>query len=377
MKPKRSFFAEQKEQSEIKSSIVTKYFRAWCTVMLANKKRYKNISRIAYMDFFCGPGRYDDGSKSTPLLVLEAALANPDLANLLMTVFNDRDEGSIKSLVKSIDELPGIEKLKFKPIVLNDEVGKNAEAVFSELRLCPVFSFFDPFGYKGLSAALIRSLIKDWGCDSVFFFNYSRINAGLNNEAVSAHIDALFGKDRANRMRKIIETKSPRDRENIILEELAAALKEIGAQYVLPFRFARANGKRLSHALVFVTKNIKGYEIMKGIMASESSTMDQGVASFSFSPADASTPLLFSLARPLEALAADLQEHFSGESLTVKEIYDRHHIDRPFVKKNYKTALLDLERTGVVSAYPKVESRPKRMGENTIGDNVLITFRKK
>lgn len=50
----------------------------------------------------------------------------------------------------------------------------------------------DPFGYKGLSWALIRSVIKDWGSDCVFFFNYSRINAGINNPIVNEHMEALF-----------------------------------------------------------------------------------------------------------------------------------------------------------------------------------------
>jgi hypothetical protein len=39
---------------------------------------------------------------------------------------------------------------------------------------------------------------------------------------------------------------------------------------------------------------------MKDIMAKESSTDDQGVPSLTYSPADASMPLLFSLQRPLD-----------------------------------------------------------------------------
>ena len=55
---------------------------------------------------------------------------------------------------------------------------------------------------------------------------------------------------------------------------MAAALKDLGARFVLPFRFRTASGGRTSHDLIFVTKNELGYSIMKGIMASQSSTDD-------------------------------------------------------------------------------------------------------
>lgn len=86
------FFQEQREQSMIKARIVSKYFSAWANVILATQKRYPQFSqRMAYVDLFAGPGRYDDQSKSTPVLVLETILAHPDLANRVVTLFNDKD----------------------------------------------------------------------------------------------------------------------------------------------------------------------------------------------------------------------------------------------------------------------------------------------
>ena len=57
--------------------------------------------------------------------------------------------------------------------------------------------FVDPWGYKGLSLRLINSVLKDWACECIFFFNYNRINMGLGNDAVKEHMDALFGEERA------------------------------------------------------------------------------------------------------------------------------------------------------------------------------------
>ncbi|MEH2386033.1 MAG: three-Cys-motif partner protein TcmP [Nostoc sp.] len=84
-----SFFDEQKEQSLIKARIVEKYFWAWAKVIIPTAKKFD--PRIAYIDLFAVPGRYKDGSKSTPIKVLETAISNSDMQNMLVTVFNDAD----------------------------------------------------------------------------------------------------------------------------------------------------------------------------------------------------------------------------------------------------------------------------------------------
>jgi three-Cys-motif partner protein len=370
----KSFFDEQQEQSQVKAEIVAKYFNAWTDVMLANAKKGYRIDRIGYVDLFAGPGRYKDGAKSTPLLVLERAIEKPDLAARLVTIFNDSATENVNSLTAAIASLPGLERLKFPPVIDCSEVGESAREMFNEMSMRPTFSFIDPFGYKGLSRGIIQSMIKDWGCDSVFFFNYVRINAGINNDSVRYHMDALFGKSRIDRMRNFLVGKTPNDREALILEELAQALKELGARYILPFRFRRPDGSRTSHALIFVTKNIRGYEIMKDIMARASSTVDQGVPSFEYSPADERCPLLFSLNRPLETLATDLLVQFKGRRMTMREVYTEHNVGTPFIAANYKRVLTDLEASGAITADPPAEKRPIRKGERSFGDNVLVKF---
>lgn len=367
------FFNEQKDQSAVKAAIVAKYFTAWSGVMLGNAKRM-TIQKLAYIDLFAGPGRYRDGAKSTPLMVLEKAIENPELARRLVTVFNDAEPKNVNSLRSAVDALPDIVKLNYPPQILCSEVDENAQRVFAGARMCPTFSFIDPFGYKGLSRGFIQAVVKDWGCDCVFFFNYNRINAGIANDAVRRHMDALFGTARIERMRTIIQGMSPSEREGFVLEELAQALRELGAQYILPFRFRRSDGNRTSHALVFVTKNPLGYEIMKGIMAGVSSTEDEGVPSFEYAPADARCPLLFSLNRPLETLGNDLLTTFSGKTIPMKDIYRRHNVGTPFIEKNYKKVLTELEASGKISAFPPAVHRPLRKGEPTFGNDVRVTF---
>jgi hypothetical protein len=143
----------------------------------------------------------------------------------------------------------------------------------------------------------------------------------------------------------------------------------MGGTFVLPFRFKR--GARTSHSLIFVSKHFRGYEIMKGIMAGESSTTDQDVPSFAYSPADASTPLLFSLAQPFDKLLKDLPKAFVGKALKMQHVYENHSVDTPYTKTNYKKALMQLEAEGKLTASPSAAERRK----GTFADQVMVTFK--
>jgi three-Cys-motif partner protein len=108
-----SFFEESSEQSQIKARIVAKYFVAWAKVVIPSAKSHTNT--IAYVDLFAGPGRYKDGTVSTPVLILEKALRDPDMRRMLVTLFNDKNKENADSLSHVIRALPGIERLSHKP----------------------------------------------------------------------------------------------------------------------------------------------------------------------------------------------------------------------------------------------------------------------
>jgi three-Cys-motif partner protein len=369
----KTFFDDQKEQSFVKSTIVSKYFWAWAKVISSVQDRYgRSDKRIAYIDLFAGPGRYEDNAKSTPLLVLEKAIDDPQMADRLVTFFNDRNPKNAQSLQKTIYEMPGIQKLKYQPDVKNIEIGSAIAEQFKQMKLVPTLLFVDPWGYKGLSLNLIDSVLKNWGCDCIFFFNYNRINMGLNNEIVKEHMNALFGEQRADELRAKLSRLVPHERELTIVEELGQAFQTMGYKYVLPFRFRNEGGTRTSHHLIFVSKEFLGYDIMKGIMANASSSTAQGVASFEYNPADKRMPLLFQLARPIDDLAEILLRDFAGKTLSVEQIYKQHSIGKPFILKNYKEVLKRLESQGKILANPPASERKK----DSLADTVIITFPK-
>lgn len=363
------FFDETSQQSIVKTKLVSKYFWSWAKVMIANyKRKVDKRGNIAYIDLFAGPGRYKDGTASTPLLVLQQAITDPEMRRRLVTIFNDKDENHSHSLEQAIQSLPNVETLQHAPKVMNHEVGDNIVMMFEQMHMIPTFFFVDPWGYKGLSLRLINAVLKNWGSDCIFFFNYNRINMGLNNKAVEDHMNALFGKERADELRERLQQLSPQERELTIVEELSQALKGSERRYVLPFRFRTDEGTRTSHHLIFVSKHPLGYGIMKDIMARESSKETQGVPSFEYNPADERQQLLFELSRPLDDLGGMLLSTFAGRTLSMQQIYGEHNVNTPYIKRNYKDALLQLEKEGKIEAY-----KAKRR-KGTFADDVLVTF---
>jgi hypothetical protein len=211
----------------------------------------------------------------------------------------------------------------------------------------------------------VHGVIKDWASECVFFFNYSRINAGVSNERVFTHMEALFGKENFGALRERLKSSSV-NREAAIMEHLIKAMTDAGAKFVLPFRFRNAAGNRTTHYLIFVTKHQIGYEIMKEIMAVESSYSDQGVPSLEYSPAMAGVTKLFETA--LDDLEDQLTVHFVGKTCSMVDIHHDHNPGTRYIKRNYKSALGNLETAKRVAT-----NKPNRKA-GTFADDVLVTF---
>ncbi len=267
--------------------------------------------------------------------------------------------------------------LKWEPRVINTEVNEELAKAFESAKTVPTLFFVDPFGYKGLSLQLISSFLGNWGCDCIFFFNYNRISMSITIKAVEEHIDALFGKERADKLRSLPPMDSS-NRELSIIEAMSQSLKEKAGQYVLPFRFKNDRGTRTSHYLIFVSKHRRGYEIMKDIMADEGTNLDKGVPSFEYNPATHDQIPLFESLHLLEELADKLMEYFAGKTVTMRQIYDQHYnqftVGTRYIKRSYREGLLKLEAEGKIQTDPPADKRPKRKGNITFGPKVKVTF---
>jgi three-Cys-motif partner protein len=375
-----TFFDSPSEKSLIKIQIVTKYFPSWAKIIVPRAKK-KGIKKVGYIDLFSGPGIYKDGSKSTPVFILETAINDPylrdDLREMLVTFFNDIELEHFQSLQEVINTIPGINKLRCKPKIYNMEVGEEITQIFKQTQFIPTLFFIDPYGYKGLSLELISSAIKGWGCDCIFFFDYNDINRHLTNSAVAKHINALFGESRANKLREEVKNKQSEERELAITQAIKDALQDVGGSYTQEFRFKQDDADRTSHYIIFVSKDPTGHKIIKEIMGNLSSSRPQGVPSFEYKPPKDHEQLsLFDYenSRPLDDLEKMLLDEFAGKTMSMIEIFNKHHVGMRYIKPNYKDALKNLETQGKITVNPPHEQRPKSRGEVTFADSVIVTF---
>lgn len=273
-----NFFESPSEQSKIKVNIVVSYFTAWSRIMCKN---WSSSIDIGYVDLFCGPGVYQDGSESVPILLLKDVLGNQNLCNRMWFFFNDKSEGNIENLKKEIKRIDVNNKLD-KRIQFSDQTidDKFAERIKINAK-GPILSFVDPFGYKGLTIDLISKLIQNNGSECIFFFNYNRINMALsNNTKFDEYLEGIFGATKVNTLKEELRGLTAEEREPVVLNALVEALKNNNANYVLPFKFYRIDMVRTSHFIIFVSKHKRGCSIMKQIMYANSARDVDGVASF-------------------------------------------------------------------------------------------------
>jgi three-Cys-motif partner protein len=141
------FFSAQRTASAVKTKIVVDYFPAWARIM----KSKSRSGKIGYLDFFSGPGLFDDGTESTPVQIMRAIISDEQLRKMTLSIFEDKDPEAAHSLSKALSNLKGFNELGHAPNISHGESARNEiEDYFKSRAVIPTFMFLDPFGYVGL-----------------------------------------------------------------------------------------------------------------------------------------------------------------------------------------------------------------------------------
>ena len=105
-------------------------------------------------------------------------------------------------------------------------------------------------------------------------------------------------------------------------------------------------------------------------MAPRSSNHPESVPSFEYNP-HFRGELQLEDRSWIPRLQADLLREFGGQALLVREIIERHHVGKNYIKKNYKRALKDLEAVSRVTIEPPAgQRRAGTLNEKTC----VVTF---
>jgi three-Cys-motif partner protein len=363
------FFTVQRENSKVKAEIVSKYFYSWATVLTKGF----GLKKIAYIDLFCGPGIYGDGAKSTPILILESAIRHPYIGNALMTYFNDEIPEQVERLKIAINDLEGVENLKYQPEFASERITEDVDKLIEKYKGIPMLLFADPFGYEDISLKLIKSFVQNPYSECVIFFNYSNINRASSVPVLQHKLIPLFGKERTNWLIDQVKNASSGKRAIKIISAFRSALiSVIPGCLSLPFRFYDFRN-RISHHIIFITKNPLAFKMMKEIMDHESRQTSQGVPLFDYLPKGNKVENEFFGKYSIENLAKELQSRFGGNDMSTQQVYFQHHLNRRYVKRNYQTAINYLKATGRLKIIKRQASKSQLL---TINDETIINIQR-
>ena len=330
--------------SQVKSKILVNAFLGWASVML-----HANPVALWYVDLYCGRGTYtQDGSWATPLQLFDRVAKHPALLDVLKMLFNDSREASVFQLRDALIAHPEYGQMRNPP---RFSVGEVDEAMVAELQRrrprTPTYAFIDPFGYKGLTQRLIREVLREYGCDVMFFFNYHIVKRVLANpnSVMRGHLEALLGVDRTTELREKMSMRLPeQELEQAILAALGESMKAIDGRTVLTFAFRRPTG-HASHHLAFVSKHPRGFEVAKDAMAKNSSWQyDGSIPSLEYIEPGFEHTLVRMDSPSIAKLTQLLIERKGGETVTVDQAYESVLFDTPYYKPNVREALVGLVR---------------------------------
>lgn len=143
-----SFFKGKRPWSKIKDQVLGQYIPPYLS------KVAKLGRRIILIDAFAGPGKYEDGTSGSPLIICQAAEHNA--RDYYQAIFVNSDRGHHEQLSHVLSSL--IAQKKVIPIYGTAE--SLLVKVRDVLRDHTVFLYLDPFGLRGCELSLIEPFLR-------------------------------------------------------------------------------------------------------------------------------------------------------------------------------------------------------------------------
>lgn len=259
-----SFRVPQISGPQVKDTIIVSFFTLWAKMVVFHAKRVGN--KIGLVDFGCGAGKNEDGTEAAPLLVLRSAVESEEIANLLVPVFLDKDPKNIIKLRKAVSEISGIEALVNEPQY--EKANTCDELIYNlqKIHLLPSLVVLDLISIKDLNLQAISAQIREESFDGVFLLNYSLLENMIANPFKAKHLETAFGKTTADRLRSVAEQLNPKQKESFFMKTFLEGLKSLKGYHYVTLTYEK--GKDI-HYLVFVTRFMSRYRLMKELMSTK------------------------------------------------------------------------------------------------------------
>ena len=355
------FFEKQTHSSRIKASIVSDYFPSYCKIIV----RKHEPRQLRFIDLFSGPGYYEDGNASTPILIARHCKNDSFLKNKVRLIFNDNtystelEQNFVKEFPKgtflyephfgksTVGDHQGITDFLVKPT----HEGKNNEY--------PSLLFIDPFGYKGIETKVLAEFLKNWGNEIFLFVNTKRIHPALENEKFDGLMQDLFPTtlETIKTDRKFKSTVS--ERLNLIINNLGKEYQSIlgGTVYYTAFKFQEEDIDTTSHYILHITKGAKGYELIKTVYNDFANvgTIFDGVNTYTFDAKKLETKvieLFDTKSENIDKLKNELYTTYQNRKITASDLFDEHQKTGLYCRSHYTEALRRLvDEQKLISEY--------------------------
>jgi three-Cys-motif partner protein len=311
--------------------------------------------QIRYIDLFSGPGFYEDGNPSTPILIGRYCQKDDFLRSKVRLIFNDNTYSS--ALRQNFaNEFPAT-TFNYKPHFGQSTVGE-CKAISDYLTACtvegkfneyPSLLFIDPFGYKGIETTVLADFLKNWGNEIFIFVNTKRIHPALENDKFDDLMQDLFPST-LSRIRNDRRFKSSvSERLSLIIDGLGKEYQSLlgGTIYYTAFRFQEEDNTATSHYILHITKGTRGYDLIKTTYNDFANvgTVFDGINTYTFDAKLLDNPEseMFDMsAMNIDKLKDELYKCYQKAQITAYDLFEEHQKNSLYCRSHYTEALRQL-----------------------------------
>lgn len=348
--------------TKAKHEILQRYLSAWFPI-LGSK-----VSRIVYIDGFCGPGKYLGGEDGSPIIAVKEALKQPVLANSeVIFLFIDERQDRVRHLENEISLLK--KPSNFQVECRINEFENTLTEILDELqrdghRLAPTFAFVDPFGFKGAPFSLVKRLLE-YQRTEVFInimIDYVNRFATHPSPVDRQHIKDLLGASDT----EINQVINSQDRILAFRQLYQNKLLKY-AKFVRYFEM-RDHRNKIIYYLFFASNHRLGHVKMK-----EAFWRVDSQGGFKFSDrTNPNQPILFEL-DPSDNLAQELKRQFNGIAQLAEKVISFVEDETAYISSHARKALKGLEKRGEISVDMTKVDGTKRI-KGSFPEGVIIHF---
>jgi spore photoproduct lyase len=250
---KRDLFEQKEIQTVSKHNIFENYLEPWAKI-ISNQKW---VTDAYYVDAFAGTGKYlKTGEAGSPVIASNILLKCQKPSCQFHCICIEKDPKRYEMLESSLKEFEG--KLDIEKH--NGEFLDFVDTIFDKINKHPAFFFIDPEGFSGMDFDKIATILDLPYKEILINFQYNAIQRWLKAPKVENTISKLFGTPDYNKAKKEID----------LIELYKKQLIQRGT-FVWYFRNKFPRKNRTFYYLVYATRNLTGFKIMKDIMFGEQS----------------------------------------------------------------------------------------------------------